>query len=141
MPRGFTAPLAKRLNGMSKIQVDEAADEEVVKSGHVYIAPAGRHTIVFGSPSNVCFSLSDTPNDTPHKPSVDVTMSSVVEVFGHNVLGVILTGMGSDGSERDAGDPECWWDHGRSGRSDVRRVWDAPHLCAERRPAKGRAPC
>lgn len=97
MPRGFTAPLAKRLNGMSKIQVDEASQGKIVKSGHVYIAPAGQHTTVFGSPSNVCFSLSDTPNDTPHKPSVDVTMSSVVEVFGHNVLGIILTGMGSDG--------------------------------------------
>jgi len=97
MPRGFTAPLAKRLNEMSKVQVHEAHQGEVLKSGHVYIAPAGQHTTLFGSQSNVCFCLADTPNHTPHKPSVDVTMASVVEVFGHNVLGVILTGMGSDG--------------------------------------------
>ena len=97
MPRGFTAPLAKRLDGMSKVQVTEANQGELIETGRVYIAPAGQHTTVFGSPSRVCFCLSDTPDDTAHKPSVDVTMSSVVEVFGHNVLGVILTGMGSDG--------------------------------------------
>jgi two-component system chemotaxis response regulator CheB len=97
MPRGFTAPWAKRLSGMARVQVSEAGQGEMIEPGRVYIAPAGQHTTVFGSASRVCFCLSDTPNDTAHKPSVDVTMSSVVAVFGHNVLGVILTGMGSDG--------------------------------------------
>jgi two-component system, chemotaxis family, protein-glutamate methylesterase/glutaminase len=97
MPRGFTTPLAKRLNSISKIEVREATQGEVILPGVVYIAPAGRHTTVFtyGSNANIC--LSDYPNDTTHKPSVDVTMSSAAEAYGAAVLGVILTGMGSDG--------------------------------------------
>lgn len=97
MPPGFTGPLARRLNGVSKIKVQEAQQGEQVAPGTVYIAPAGRHTTVCSSTSNIRFTLSDSPNDTLHKPSVDVTMSSVAEVYGRNVLGVILTGMGADG--------------------------------------------
>ena len=97
MPRGFTAPLAKRLDGLSKLAVCEATEGEEIQPGTVYIAPAGQHTTLFGSFANVWVCLSDSPDDTMHKPSVDVTMCSVAEVYGRNALGVILTGMGSDG--------------------------------------------
>jgi two-component system chemotaxis response regulator CheB len=97
MPPGFTAPLARRLNGLSKVKVQEAQQGEPPVPGTVYIAPAGRHTTVFGSNANVRFAISDSPNDTLHKPSVDITMCSVAQVYGRNVLGVILTGMGADG--------------------------------------------
>lgn len=99
MPPGFTAPLAKRLDSLSKIKVCEAGEREHLKPGNVYIAPAGRQMTLFGSDPNVWITLSDAPNDTMHKPSVDVTMCSVAETFGRHVLGLILTGMGNDGAK------------------------------------------
>lgn len=98
MPPGFTAPFAKRLDGLSKVRIREARQGEAVEPGTVLIAPAGQQTTVYtngGSKVSIC--LSDTPHDTPHKPSVDVTMASVAEVFGRHSMGIILTGMGSDG--------------------------------------------
>jgi len=97
MPAGFTGPLAKQLDGLSEISVREAEHGEEIRPGMAYIAPAGQHTTLFGSGSTVWVSLSGSPNDSTHKPSVDVTMSSAVAVFGRNVMGIILTGMGSDG--------------------------------------------
>lgn len=97
MPAGFTRPLAKRLDSISRISVGEAEQGDQVTPGRVYIAPAGRHMTLTGSGREAWIALSDNPAETMHKPSVDVTMSSVAEVFGRNVLGIILTGMGSDG--------------------------------------------
>jgi two-component system, chemotaxis family, protein-glutamate methylesterase/glutaminase len=98
MPRGFTAPLAKRLDSISKMNVCEASESQL-EAGTVYIAPAGRHMTLYGSAPNTWISLSDEPADTMHKPSVDVTMCSVAQVFGRHALGVILTGMESDGAK------------------------------------------
>jgi two-component system chemotaxis response regulator CheB len=97
MPPGYTAPFAKRLDGLSRVKVSEARHGEVIAPGTVYIAPAGQHTTVVRESSRVLINLSDTPSGTPHKPSVDVAMLSVAEVFGTYSLGIILTGMGSDG--------------------------------------------
>lgn len=99
MPRGFTGPLARRLDGISKINVCEAGEGDQLEAGTAYIAPAGRHMTLFGSDHNAWVTLSDEPADIMHKPSVDVTMSSVARVFGRNTLGVILTGMGADGAK------------------------------------------
>jgi two-component system, chemotaxis family, protein-glutamate methylesterase/glutaminase len=89
--------LAKRLDSLSKVKVCEAGEHENLKPGNVYIAPAGRQMTLFGSDPNVWIALSDNPDDTMHKPSVDVTMCSVAHIFGRHVLGLILTGMGNDG--------------------------------------------
>lgn len=97
MPPGFTGPLAKRLDGLSSVSVCEASHGQQIRPGIVYVAPAGQHTTLFGAGCTVWISLSNSPNDTTHKPSVDVTMCSVAEVFGRGVMGIILTGMGSDG--------------------------------------------
>lgn len=97
MPPGFTGPLAKRLDGLSEISVREAEHGDEIRPGMAYIAPAGQHATLFGSGSTVWISLSDCPKGTTHKPSVDVTMSSAAAVFGRNAMGIILTGMGSDG--------------------------------------------
>lgn len=130
MPPGFTAPLAKRLNTLSKVNICEAKDGDQLKPGTVYIAPAGQHTMLFGSHPKVWFSLSDMPNDTMHKPSVDVTMRSIAEVFGRNVLGIILTGMGNDGAQgmqaiQDAGGITIGQDQATSA------VYGMPRCCAE----------
>ena len=97
MPPGFTGPLAKRLNALSRIRVREAEQGDVVEPGTVYIARAGCHlSLQRRDPSRTKILLSENPPDTPHKPSVDVMMLSVAEVFGKKSLGLILTGMGKD---------------------------------------------
>ena len=98
MPPKFTQTLAERLNGLSKLEVKEAEDNETVRKGVVYIAPGGFHMKLKngGTPT---ISISREPSDTLHRPSVDVMMDSVVGVYGKYTLGVIMTGMGKDGYE------------------------------------------
>ena len=97
MPPGFTAPFARRLDSLCKVKVCEASQGETIEAGAVYIAPAGQHATVFRRGSKTTVHLSNEPSGTLHKPSVDVTMLSVAELFGRHALGVIMTGMGSDG--------------------------------------------
>jgi two-component system chemotaxis response regulator CheB len=100
MPAGFTAPFARRLNNLSAISICEASHADVVQPGVVYIAPAGSHmTVDRPSPSRTVICLSDKPNNLPHVPSVDVMMQSVAAAFQSLAMGVIMTGMGSDGAE------------------------------------------
>jgi two-component system chemotaxis response regulator CheB len=100
MPRGFTGPFAHRLNALCSVTVREATHEEVILPGVVYIAPAGIHMKVRrSSPSRTIIYLDSRPEDSLHTPSVDVLMTSVAEAFGNLALGVIMTGMGSDGAE------------------------------------------
>jgi two-component system chemotaxis response regulator CheB len=131
MPPGFTGPLAERLNGLSKLKVCEAQHGAPVLPGTVYIAPAGHHTTVTRNSHQVCIHLSDSPFHTAHKPSVDVTMQSVAEVFASHTLGIILTGMGTDGLEgmtaiRDAGGMTIGQDEASSA------VYGMPRCCAKR---------
>jgi two-component system chemotaxis response regulator CheB len=100
MPPKFTKSLAERLNGLSEVEVKEAEDREIVRGGVVYIAPGGFHMTVEkmgNSPSMI--SISGTPSDTLHRPSVDVMLNSVIKVYGKYALGVIMTGMGRDGAD------------------------------------------
>jgi two-component system chemotaxis response regulator CheB len=98
MPSMFTASLAARLDTASAIKVVEAADGEYVRKGVVYIAPGGRHMIVKKDMfSNKIIRLTDALPVNSCRPSVDVLFQSAVEVYGGNVLAVILTGMGNDG--------------------------------------------
>lgn len=100
MPPNFTKALAERLNGMSQVDVKEAQDGDIVKPGTVYIAPGGFHMhLTSGAGDMVKISISPQPENTLHKPSVDVMMNSVLNVYGKNTLGVIMTGMGKDGYE------------------------------------------
>ncbi len=100
MPKGFTGPFARRLDSLSKVNVREAEQQQLVEAGTVYIAPAGQHmTIHRATPSKTCIRLSNTPEKTLHMPSVDVMMLSVAEEFRGNCMGVIMTGMGADGAQ------------------------------------------
>jgi len=100
MPPGFTGPLANRLNTIGQVRVFEAVNEQSIEPGQVLIAPAGFQMHAYRrSPSKYSVRISREPNHTLHIPSVDVTMLSVAEVFGEHSCGVILTGMGSDGSK------------------------------------------
>jgi two-component system chemotaxis response regulator CheB len=100
MPPGFTAPFAQRLNTLCSVTVREASHRDALQPGVVYIAPAGIHMRVERSASSHCvLCLDPQPENSLHMPSVDVMMNSVAEIFGNLALGVIMTGMGSDGAE------------------------------------------
>lgn len=97
MPPMFTKSLAERLNNLCQISVKEAEDGERIESGTAYIAPGDKHLLVRKNQANNITSLSDKPENTLHKPSVDVLMNSVADAVGQVALGIIMTGMGSDG--------------------------------------------
>jgi len=99
IPRGFTKSLAERLDARSAIPVREARDGDVVAPGAVLVAPAGIHSRLVRRAGSVVVSLEEEPRDALHRPSADVLMTSAAEVYGQGVVGVVLTGMGSDGTE------------------------------------------
>jgi two-component system chemotaxis response regulator CheB len=98
MPAGFTTPFAMRLNTLCQVPVHEATHQEIIQSGTVYIAPAGLHmTVERHSDSRPTICLSSRPENL-HIPSVDILMQSVATAYRSLAMGVILTGMGSDGA-------------------------------------------
>lgn len=100
MPPKFTASLADRLNALSTLEVKEAENNEVVRNGVVYIAPGGFHlTLEKDLHGIVKIKTSQLPENVLHKPSVDIMLESVQKIYGKNMLGVIMTGMGKDGLE------------------------------------------
>lgn len=98
MPAGFTRAFAERLNRISAITVLEARDGDPVLPGTALIAPGGRNMVFQQSDGEVRVRLLE-PQATDHCiPSVDRMFQSCAELFGPRMLGVVLTGMGSDGS-------------------------------------------
>jgi len=99
MPVGFTGAFAERLNHTSRLEVREADEGTFCRPGCVLIAPAGRHLVLREGRKGVTAVLTREPADVSHVPSVDVLFASAADVFGRNAVGVVLTGMGSDGRE------------------------------------------
>jgi len=100
MPVGYTEMYAAKLNEMSGLEVREAAEGDEVKPGFVFLAQAGRHlTLKRNADGKVVTHLDARPFSTLHRPSVDVLFQSAAEVYRSRVLGVVMTGMGSDGKQ------------------------------------------
>ena len=100
MPVGYTEMYAAKLNEQSSIEVREAAEGDEVKPGLVFLAPAGRHlSLKRDGSGKVVVHLDARPFNTLHKPAVDVLFQSAAEVYGNRLLGVVMTGMGSDGRQ------------------------------------------
>jgi len=100
MPEGYTALYSERLNELSKLEVVEAYDGLTVGKGKVIIAKAGYHlTISTLQNGQKVVKLVRGSVNALHCPSVDVLFRSAAEAYGDKVLGVVLTGMGSDGKE------------------------------------------
>tara|TARA_R110000851_G_scaffold135045_1_gene270457 strand:- start:50373 stop:51464 length:1092 start_codon:yes stop_codon:yes gene_type:complete len=99
MPEGFTRSFAERLNTLCRINVKEAEDGDSLLRGHALIAPGNRHMRLRRSGARYVVGLEDGPLVSRHRPSVNVLFRSVARYAGANAIGVILTGMGSDGSE------------------------------------------
>jgi two-component system, chemotaxis family, protein-glutamate methylesterase/glutaminase len=106
MPAVFTGSFAKSLNTTSKLQVKEAEDGESVLENTVYIAPGGQHMVVqrdaaaiTQSPLGIRIGLNEDPPENSCRPSADVLFRSLANIYGKNVLTLILTGMGCDGAQ------------------------------------------
>ena len=100
MPVGYTELFARSLAGVSRLKVAEARDGDPVRPGTALLAPAGHHlTLARGPDRMVLARLSLHPLDTPHRPAVDVLFRSAADVYGGRTLGIVLTGMGSDGTQ------------------------------------------
>lgn len=99
MPAGFTKSFADRLNGLCKMEVKEAVSGERVMPGRIFIAPGDYHMTVVRSGGHYKVKCDQEEKVNGHRPSVDVLMNSVAQNVGANAVGVMLTGMGRDGSE------------------------------------------
>lgn len=95
MPVGYTDAFARRLDETCPLEVVEASDGMELRRGRVVVARAGMHLVVERGPTSLVARLGLQPLDTPHRPAVDVLFQSAAAVG--RVLGVVLTGMGSDG--------------------------------------------
>lgn len=99
MPPKFTTVFAERLNTLCRIEVKEAGDGDSVRPGRALIAPGNYHTLLKRNGANYAVSVKNGPLVQRHRPSVDVLFKSFSKNAGANAVGVILTGMGSDGAQ------------------------------------------
>jgi two-component system chemotaxis response regulator CheB len=99
MPPVFTKSFAERLDAVCSVKVKEAEDGDHIQYGHVFIAPGNYHMLVEKNGARYYTRIKQGPPVRHQKPSVDVMFNSVAESAGVNAMGVILTGMGSDGAK------------------------------------------
>jgi two-component system, chemotaxis family, protein-glutamate methylesterase/glutaminase len=99
MPKAFTGPFSERLNNKCALPVKEAADGDLLLPGHVLVAPGGRHTTLVRKGGGIVVQTVPVENcpQFVYVPSVDMMMTTLTDASRGPVLGVILTGMGSDG--------------------------------------------
>ncbi len=99
MPAGFTKSMADRLNEISSIEVKEAEEGDVLKKGHVYIAPGGKHMEVKKNPDGSHhIALNDMPPIGGLRPCANITYDSLSDSGFDEILCIVLTGMGADGT-------------------------------------------
>jgi two-component system chemotaxis response regulator CheB len=99
MPPLFTRLLAERLNTLAPLEVREGREGQKLQRGQVWIAPGDHHMTVTRKGTDFLLSLNRNPQENSCRPAVDVLFRSVAQTYGANVLAVVLTGMGSDGTQ------------------------------------------
>lgn len=99
MPEHFTRSFAERLDSICAMEVKEARNGDSVIPGRALIAPGNHHMELDRSGAEYRVKISQGPLVSRHRPSVDVLMGSVARTAGRNAVGVMLTGMGNDGSQ------------------------------------------
>lgn len=98
MPPMFTKSLADDLNRRCALRVYEASDGQTVSPGNVLIAPGGKQMKIERTGGHIAVHITNDPPENSCKPSVDYLFRSVSEIYGKKALGVIMTGMGNDGT-------------------------------------------
>ncbi|MCK9225194.1 MAG: chemotaxis response regulator protein-glutamate methylesterase [Candidatus Muirbacterium halophilum] len=99
MPAGFTKAFAERLNSVSKLYVKEAENNDVCSDGKVFLAPGNYHLKVRRQGVNLIIDIAQDDPVNRHRPSADVLFESVAKNYSRNTMGIIMTGMGSDGAK------------------------------------------
>ncbi len=97
----FTGTFAERLDRYTPdtIKVKTAQEGDLVLPDQILIAPGGRHLTLTGHPPRVRATISDAPEVSGHRPSIDVLFHSAAKVYQSAAVGIIMTGMGRDGVE------------------------------------------
>lgn len=98
MPEKFTAAFAARLDSICQINVKEAVNGDRVLQGQALIAPGSHHMLLNRSGARYFVDIKEGPLVSRHRPSVDVLFRSTAKIAGKNAVGIIMTGMGSDGA-------------------------------------------
>ncbi|WP_421911033.1 protein-glutamate methylesterase/protein-glutamine glutaminase [Marinobacter sp.] len=99
MPASFTPAFAERLNKLCRIEVRQAEDGEMLKPGVALLAPGGKQMMIENRGGQGRVRILPGDDRLNYKPCVDVTFGSLARSFPGKTLGLILTGMGSDGKE------------------------------------------
>ena len=99
MPKTFTAILAQHIEQTCKIPCFEGAEGMPLKKGCAYVAPGGYHMILKKSGADTVIHVDEGPLENFCRPSVNPMLRSLLTIYGSRILTVILTGMGSDGSQ------------------------------------------
>ncbi len=101
MPPLFTASLANSLNNKSDLSVKEAENGDIIEPGTVLIAPGGKQMKIVAAADGIArkIKITDDPPENSCKPSVDYLFRSIAQHYVGRSTGVIMTGMGSDGSK------------------------------------------
>lgn len=98
IPPMFSRLFSERLNGICALTIKEAADGDIVKPNHVYIAPGGKHMSISSQGNSYVIQCKAGPPVHSVCPAVDILFDSVADVAGKKAMGVILTGIGKDGA-------------------------------------------
>ncbi|MCR5594258.1 MAG: chemotaxis response regulator protein-glutamate methylesterase [Lachnospiraceae bacterium] len=99
MPVGFTASLAERLNTLSEVTVSEAKEGDVLENGHVYISMGGKHMNILTMASKYSIHYTDEPSREGVKPCANYMFESLSSSKVNEIVCVVMTGMGADGTE------------------------------------------
>lgn len=98
MPASFTEAFAQRLNKVSPLAVSEAKDGDALKAGQVLVAPGGMQ-LMLDNRGGACVRIRESDERINYRPSVDIALASAAKHFGKRALGIVMTGMGTDGKE------------------------------------------
>jgi two-component system, chemotaxis family, protein-glutamate methylesterase/glutaminase len=98
MPPNFTKSLADRLNNFSEIRIKEAEDNEEIKDGVAYIAPGDFHMTLKEDGPRLKIALDQRPRELGVRPCANYLFESVAKIYKENMIAVVLTGMGNDGT-------------------------------------------
>jgi two-component system chemotaxis response regulator CheB len=98
IPAGFSLAFANRLNKVCTIEVREAVDGDILHPGLALVAPGDFHLLLRRAGTGYAVELQQGPQVCYQRPSVDVMFGSVAQAAGSNAVGVLLTGMGTDGA-------------------------------------------
>ena len=99
MPGGFTQSLADRLNSLSEMAVSEANEGDVVREGHVYVSKGGKHMNVIMKAGQPVIHYSDEPAREGVKPCANYMYESLADSMYDEIVCVVMTGMGADGTQ------------------------------------------